>query len=231
MDRQHSASGRQAARAGAGARLAWALALVMALAGPALARADDRMRFARVEGGFCPLEGCILAKGRIGPDTHRAFAQAVRELKIQPGAELILDSPGGDLVDGLKLGLQIRKAGLRTRVADASTTPPSSGLCASACAYAFLGGVVRQVDGAARLGVHQFGDPSSGGALSAAGTQQLVAVIADYFAAVGANLRLETVALRTPPNQIHWLSRHELEALSVVTSAEEASAPEVGAAG
>lgn len=205
-----------------------ALMIVVAAAftsAPRVAQAaDDVMSFQRIEARYCPAQGCVLAKGRIGPNTHRAFAQARRDLKIDRGAQLLLSSPGGDLVDGLKLGLQIRKAGLHTRVADGSSTPLSSGICASACAYAFLGGVVRQVDDAARVGIHQFRDPEGGFVLNAAETQQLVGLVADYLSSVGANFRFETLALRTPAGQVHWLSPYELNALSVVKSEEEALA-------
>lgn len=145
-------------------------------------------------------------------------------MKIEPGAAVLLDSPGGDLVAGLRLGLQFRKAGVRTRVAEGSATLPSAAICASACSHAFLGGVVREVDATARFGVHHFGDPDGGAALTAAGTQRMLGVIDDYFASVGANLLLEAVALRTPPDKIHWLTRPELAALSVVTLAGEAPA-------
>jgi hypothetical protein len=51
-----------------------------------------------------------------------------------------LNSLGGDIWGGMELGEAIRKLGLATEV-------PASAACASACTFAFLGGVERQVEG------------------------------------------------------------------------------------
>lgn len=200
------------------ASLVWLVFSAAIVWTPCSAQPRAPMHFERVQALFCPPEGCILATGSILPDTHQAFSRALRALDVEPGAEVLLDSPGGDVVGALKFGLKIRKAGLRTHVVDRSGVIPTSGACASACAYAFLGGVSRRVDPEARLGVHQFaGGSDGGGFIGAAETQRFVALIAEYLASVGANLRVQTIALRTPADQIHWLSRSELNVLSVVT--------------
>lgn len=49
---------------------------------------------------------------------------------------LLHQSPGGDSSTGLRLGHEIRQAGLNTLL---------SGQCASACGYMFLGGVERRL--------------------------------------------------------------------------------------
>jgi hypothetical protein len=51
-----------------------------------------------------------------------------------------LNSLGGEIMGGMQLGAAIRKLGLDTEV-------PASAVCASACTFAFLGGVERQVEG------------------------------------------------------------------------------------
>lgn len=56
-----------------------------------------------------------------------------------------LNSPGGAIVGGMQLGAAIRKLGLDTEV-------PASAGCYSACTFAFLGGVERQIEG--KFGIH-----------------------------------------------------------------------------
>jgi uncharacterized protein len=56
-----------------------------------------------------------------------------------------LNSPGGLIQGGMQLGAVIRKLGLATDV-------PASAACYSACTFAFLGGVDRQIEG--KFGVH-----------------------------------------------------------------------------
>jgi hypothetical protein len=67
-----------------------------------------------------------------------------------------LNSPGGEIEGGMQLGEVIRKLGLATEV-------PASAGCYSACTFAFLGGVDRQVEG--KFGIHALsldkGTPSS----------------------------------------------------------------------
>jgi len=75
---------------------------------------------------------------------------------------LLHQSPGGDSWTGLRLGQEIRQAGLNTLL---------SGQCASACGYMFLGGVERRLtDGMPvrenRLLLHGAWDPATGKTLS-----------------------------------------------------------------
>lgn len=56
-----------------------------------------------------------------------------------------LNSPGGGILGGMQLGEVIRKLGLETEV-------PASAGCYSACTFAFLGGVERQIKG--EFGIH-----------------------------------------------------------------------------
>ena len=67
---------------------------------------------------------------------------------MRPGeCPLLLESPGGTLLDGVELGQEVRSSGLRT-VARYE--------CASACAIIFLGGAERLLVGSrARIGFHQ----------------------------------------------------------------------------
>jgi hypothetical protein len=48
-------------------------------------------------------------------------------------------------------------------------------------------------------------------------TQRIVAMIYLYMDTVGAEPAVERLALMTPPNNVHWLSRDEMEEYKVVT--------------
>ena len=91
----------------------------------------------------------------------REFHQKALGYSENPvGWSVRLNSPGGDLAGGIRLGELIRKLKLDTEI---GVTEPDSyghwktapGLCASACAFAFLGGLSRRASGG-ELGVHQF---------------------------------------------------------------------------
>lgn len=94
-----------------------------------------------------------------GPVVDSDLAR-LRDALQTPGLRQVLlhQSPGGDAWTGQRLGQEIRRAGLATWV---------SGQCASACGYAFLGGVERRLtDGMPvrenRLLLHGAWDPSTG---------------------------------------------------------------------
>ena len=63
--------------------------------------------------------------------------------------EVWLSSPGGSVNDGMAVGRKIRTLQLATRI-------PNGANCDSICAFAFLGGVVRDIDPGGKYGVHMF---------------------------------------------------------------------------
>jgi hypothetical protein len=135
-------------------------------------------------GGNCYSCSWTVAEGEITYDTPRLFEKFVSEQAAKGSGygPIVIDSPGGDLFAGLELGRMFRKLGVRTFVAKSkrpawcSADPESTsycsdyfeeiypGLCASACAYAFLGGTVRTVapqnsytgHELSKIGFHQF---------------------------------------------------------------------------
>jgi hypothetical protein len=166
------------------------------------------MRFDPLDAPFCPAAGCLLARGAITTDTPAAFSRALRDQSLPPGALVVLDSPGGATIAGMKLGLLIRRAQLATRVQSAD--------CASACAYAYLGGVARTMGPGGRLGVHQFRASDETGELSIGRAQEIAATLTTYLEAMGARASLLATALSTPPNRIRWLNPGELQIYGIV---------------
>jgi hypothetical protein len=144
--------------------------------------------------------------------------------------DVFLNSPGGNLVGGIKLGEFIRKNHFTTTVSKIVPIPidprhamPAPGACESACAIAFIGGTERYTE-AGRLGVHQFynqlslNDPSQRlfNALDMSAQQTVSAILIDYAFRMGVDPRFIALASATPPNQMHYLNKEELETLKVV---------------
>lgn len=128
-------------------------------------------------GGNCIGCSWIVAEGAITKETPAKFKEFLKTREAF-GFEVVLDSPGGHLFGGIELGRKIRELGLHTTIAK-SQRPNScvrdedcsiyyeefyAGSCLSACAYAFLGGVQRQVSKQnsftghpkSMIGFHQF---------------------------------------------------------------------------
>jgi|GEM_PF-1955465 hypothetical protein len=89
----------------------------------------------------------LVVEGQIGEGDYERFRQALAQV---PGVEdIVLNSPGGILDEGLAIGRLIRSRHLTTRI-------PAGFRCMSACNFVFLGGVVRYVDPSGIFAVHMF---------------------------------------------------------------------------
>lgn len=148
---------------------------------------------------------------------------------------IALDSPGGSLVEGMKLGEFFRKEGVATTVQKYSPKPPmqedweySSSAealpgseCYSACALAFMGGVEREVPETSKIGFHQFsgGDNSANSHADVqVSTQSISSLVSNYLRNMDADPRLFEVMSLTPPNQMFIPKTAELGELGIVPS-------------
>lgn len=180
------------------------------------------MTFEKITGpAECAARTCIAAVGEIDSRSAQDFQRFARANGVGPGDLVALDSGGGNLVESLALGAAFRSAGVATtvRAHDRRTGAfRDTGACASACVYAFLGGVERSVAPRARLGVHQVAAATDETwMLSASDSQWLMSLAAVHMGRMGARLELLTLALRTRPNDMRWLSNEELVRYAVVT--------------
>jgi hypothetical protein len=193
-------------------------ALILLAATPAAA-----MTFETITGpDACAGRTCILANGDIDKDSGDQFATFLRTNKIGAGGLVVLNSQGGHLLQSLTLGNEIRQAGLSTTVASfdrATSRFRTGGRCASACAYAFLGGVKRYVELGAKIGVHQVFNLGDASSLSAADGQWLMSMVAAHVSRLCGNLDVLIPALRTRPDDMHWLTARELSQDTVITAA------------
>jgi len=89
----------------------------------------------------------VLVWGGVGEGDAIRFQAALAAAK--PVLEVQFYSPGGSLLEGMKIGRMIRGQMLATRLT-------SGAWCASACNFMFLGGAVRTIEPGGKFGVHMF---------------------------------------------------------------------------
>ncbi len=151
----------------------------------------------------------IEAQGEINERTDSEFSEFLRSAPRLPYSTIRLNSPGGDLRAAVRFGYLLRSLGFTTE----------SEFCASACLYAFLGGVERRVlGGNAKIGIHRFYRRSSvllpavkqftGEDLDS--TQRLMAGLLLYLDAMGSDLRLLALSLEAGATEMRWLTPIEL---------------------
>ena len=97
------------------------------------------------------------------------------------------------------------------------------GVCGSACAYAYMGGVARYLEEGAKLGVHRFYNKAaidnysarqfSGGDLDA--TQRIFAALVLYLLQMGVKAEVIGLTDQAGPDEMYWISSKEAEDLQV----------------
>jgi hypothetical protein len=187
-------------------------------------------------GGNCAGCAWIAADGELTPDTPKQFVKCLAEDNIikdlgdnAKSWPIYLNSPGGDLISGIKLGEVIRARGFSTAVGRSVPSVGADhfeeltgGKCASACAYAFFGGIDRAAK-SGEIGVHQFyndaaiNDPSGKlfSAIDMSVNQLISALLIDYAFRMGVDPRVVSIASSTLPGEMHFFSEKELWELKI----------------
>jgi hypothetical protein len=166
--------------------------------------------------------GQLTLTGTFDPGSFERFAAEI-EARGEYVETVVLDSPGGSVVDALAIGSLIHEKGLATKVAAGS-------LCASSCPIVFASGEDRIASTQAAIGVHQIyaaalaGDPQS--ALRVAGTamsdaQSTTADIMSHLTQTGVDPALWMHALATPPDRLYYFTTEEMTRLKLVTEFAE----------
>jgi hypothetical protein len=176
-------------------------------------------------GGNCT--GCewLVVDGKIPLDADKLLEAWIRKNDYGGIAlTVVMNSGGGNLLGGIRLGQAIRRLGLKTEIGRTSPDPdvPTNqtqgpGGCYSACAYAFLGGVQRTAT-TGTYGVHQFYsdayfDAPAQKAFTAndlSAQQALTGVILAYVVEMGADPQVVVAANRMRPDEIYKPSDAQL---------------------
>lgn len=119
-------------------------------------------------------------------------------------------SPGGSISKALELGRLIRKHGLQT-------FQPTQSMCASACAFAFMGGAGRHAEHRA-IGLHRsavqpgyYTDVNN----AVAAIQQATAEIMIYLLDMGIDPAVLQLSLTTDHGDMYFMSTYEMSAFRV----------------
>lgn len=145
----------------------------------------------------------IYAVGVITEDSADRLRAYAHQRRLSH-AKIVLDSPGGSLIGGLRLGMAIRDLEFDTEVGTEAWNEDNhaASICASACAYAFAGGVSRYYGLNSRIGVHQF---AGSGAGSLRAGQEVSALVVNYLHDMGVDTTAFAVASRATPDDMTWL--------------------------
>lgn len=109
---------------------------------------------------------------------------------------ILLESPGGDLLAGLQIGEQIRSRGFSTGVAPEMA-------CASACALAWLAGSTRYMAPSALIGFHAAYIETNGEAQESGVANALVGA---YLTELGLGMDAIIFATSAGPDEMNWLN-------------------------
>lgn len=133
--------------------------------------------------------------------------QAIIEALRTSGAPLlILESPGGLVSEAQMVGYYLRSNNVNTLAAEH---------CASACTFAFAGGVERLALSSSRIGVHR--SQLLGGGGNVEDGQQIAANYIRYFSSMGVDPELVAIAGNASSDSMRWLSAGEAARLNLVT--------------
>lgn len=203
-----------------------ALAIVAATLAPNSARADENykpMRFYVAENTMLGTTW-VVASGEITGDTPKEFAKFALTIHGR-GMRIVLNSAGGKAVAALELGELIRRHGFNTDVGFTLGFGPGkdfigTGFCASACAYAFLGGVKRDLLKGSVLGYHDFSiEPEliADGISYDEVARIMSQDIAAYLKRMGIDKKLLEIAAATKPSEIYEPDSDELREMGIIS--------------
>jgi hypothetical protein len=155
----------------------------------------------------------VLAVGVIeNGDTDR-LNSFLRRIHRKRNAAIYLASGGGNLYEGMRLGLYFRQNRIKTVVEGGYD-------CASACALAFLGGTDsrgypwRSSSTNSRLGFHAF-KGITGMSIDTDDVQKIVADILVYGRIVNAPVDLLIAGFSTPSHEIFWVPQQTICELGI----------------
>ncbi|MGX4772006.1 ATP-dependent Clp protease proteolytic subunit [Bradyrhizobium guangdongense] len=149
----------------------------------------------------------ILISGELVEGDTEAFKSAVKT--ANDAGKLVLsirlNSPGGSLLEGVKLADAVRFGKIVTNVGQGAT-------CASACFLVFAAGSMKYANYSARVGVHGASDQSG---QETAGSGAATVSMARVAKELGVPAAIIGKMVVTPPAEMVWLSPADLESMGV----------------
>jgi hypothetical protein len=142
----------------------------------------------------------VYLKGEIVDGDFAKFDKVTA--KLPKGTVVILSSPGGLVVEGLNIGIHIRRQGFRTMVTDE---------CASMCALAWLAGVERAVSSNAHVGFHSVYDVRTGKIEKGSGN----ALVGAYLYSLGFSWEAIIELTSAKPDDMNWMTGEKATKLGI----------------
>lgn len=169
------------------------------------------MQFELLQGGV------MNAQGAIDPGAARRFTAELEE-RGEYVRTISLNSNGGSLEDALSIARLVRERGLAASV-------EAGALCASSCPLILAAGTTRSVDAKGAVGLHQFYAASDlrgiDPAQAMSDAQATTARISRHLSQMGVDPALWLHALDTPPQNLYYLSRDEMESYRLIQTEQK----------
>ncbi|MDR3388230.1 MAG: hypothetical protein P4L92_14365 [Rudaea sp.] len=184
----------------------------------------ERMTFVPILSDCAPSsEKTLYAVGQIQRGSSTDLKNALTTLG-EGTKSVFLNSPGGDFWEGIRMGVVLREMSVTTLTggpvnvaldcpSNQKTVAATTTICASSCAYAFLGGSQRYLLNDRAYGVHQF--YTMVGVSKETDIQYAIANVGAYLRKMGVSANLIEIASSTPPTEIHFVDRRAAAELKI----------------
>ena len=170
----------------------------------------------------------IVLDGVIDSGAPARVAEALK-MASSDGADVYINSPGGNLLAGMQIGRLIRRAGANTHIGTLVADPSRSiggkqsvkylpGNCLSACGLAFLGGVYRYGIKEGKYGVHRFSSSSEPKSSDMDAAQIISAAVGTYIREMDVDPGLFDLMVQEGKDDIRILSDAEMTGLNVTNN-------------
>ena len=167
----------------------------------------------------------IYASGDIEKGTTLKFINFIKQNNIGR-ATVFFNSNGGSLMEGIYMGEVIRQMGFDSTIGTLSYK--REGVCASACSYAFAGGVARYIYyDKQKIGLHQFFLNDGVNRNDVGSTQNTTATIAKHLSDMGISERAFVLASSTKSSEMKWLSKAEAISLNFANNGKNETTAEI----
>lgn len=147
----------------------------------------------------------VLVTGKFDYNDEKKF---LREIIDSNDAIIIFGSEGGSLIAGIEIGKIIRMKGFKTYVAD-------NQICASACAFAWLGGIKRFMSDTAFIGFHAAYTKKDGEAVTSGSANALLGA---YLSQLGLSNNAIFAVTAANPNEIYKLTFSDAQKYGIEVS-------------
>ena len=161
-----------------------------------------------------PNINAVLATGTVKEDDADRLDRFLSHQPRKRNTAIYLNSPGGSLGGGIRLGEYFKQKRIKAVVEGNET-------CASACALAFLGGTDAKGNRwmssttTSRLGFHAVRNGDGSRYEDTNDTQRTVGAVLKYGQVVDAPMEIFVRNFQTPSDDMYWFSTNELLSLGV----------------